>query len=426
MSAPDAIDPTDPRRDYDRAAASAVLARLALGGLFSTPGGPVDAESLGPARTIGHRSAPVTTAPGSHLTTSQLGYLTGYMQPAHPDDVTTATTRIAWDDGDGVPNVAHHGPGGWGAVVPVVAREAVLALWRDLEAHGALAARAAGLEGAERAVLAGTTTDGEPLQILRVGVEAAARVLVQHAYLADPAVHDGPANFARALRDSEIFSVVASTWYWELQASTHRRGMIPVRFEPRGDGLLRYTPAGVALLRAMKDRTIAVAQEVIDHATTVEGLSLAEAVHRYHVELDEVSRQYALLAPGEHPRCLAQAMHDVHGTRVVVLHDVVHAFVETFVRLLDLVTVVEMPEPGPDDRVIVDLVDRTFHVPDMSCAHCTRTVDAVLTGMGLEDVVVDLESKRVVARFPTVDLREEAFEAIRAAGYTVVPPRGER
>ena len=120
------------------------------------------------------------------------------------------------------------------------------------------------------------------------------------------------------------------------------------------------------------------------------------------------------------------------GDRVVFYGDSITdqrlytTFVETFVRLLDVVTVVGLPEPGPDDRVVVDLVDRTFHVPDMSCAHCTRTVGSVLTGMGLPDVVVDLESKRVVAGFPTVDVREEAFEAIRAAGYTVVPPRGER
>lgn len=415
----------DPRRHYDRTAASRVLARLAAGGLFSTPDGPVDAVALGPARTVGHRSAAVVPAPGSHLTPSQLGYL-AWMGPATPDDVTSATTRIGWDDGEGVPNVAHHGPGGWGAVVPVVAREAVLALWRDLDANAALAARAAALTDDERAVLAGTTTDGEPLQILRVGVEAAARVLVQHAYLADPTLHDGPAAFARALRDSEIFSVVASTWYWELQASTHRRGMVPVRLEARPGGLLRHTPASIALLRAMKDRTIAAAHEVMSRATGEEGLSLADAVQRYHVELDEVSRQYALLAPGEHPRCLGQAAHDVDGRRVAPLADVAHAFVETFVRLLDVVTVVGLPEPGPDDRVVVDLVDRTFHVPDMSCAHCTRTVGSVLTGMGLPDVVVDLESKRVVAGFPTVDVREEAFEAIRAAGYTVVPPRGER
>lgn len=426
MTAPDPTTPPDPRESYDRSAASAILARLTRGGLFSTPDGPVDEASLGPVRTVAHRSAAVVPAPGSHLTVSQLGYLTGFMQPARPDDVTAAATRIAWEDGDGVPNVAHHGPGGWGAVVPVVAREAVLALWRDLAANTPLLQRVLALGDAGLAVLAGTTTDADPVQILRVGVEAAARVLVQHAYLADPAVHAGPAAFARALRDGEVFSVVASTWYWELQASTHRRGMVPVRFETRQDGLLRYTPSSVDLLRAMKDRTIAAAHEVVHRATTQEGLSLAEAVHRYHVELDEVSRQYALLAPGEHPRCLGQMAHEVDGARVVALHGVVHAFVETFVRLLDVVSVVEVPEPGPDDRVIVDLVDQTFHVPDMSCAHCTRTVDAVLTGMGLAEVTVDLESKRVVARFTTVDVREQAFEAIRAAGYTVVPPRGER
>jgi len=68
---------------------------------------------------------------------------------------------------------------------------------------------------------------------------------VQHAYLADQTPYRTPTEFARGLRDSGIFAVTGSTWYWELQASTFRRGMIPVSFVTAGDGTIRY-PAEAA------------------------------------------------------------------------------------------------------------------------------------------------------------------------------------
>jgi hypothetical protein len=34
---------------------------------------------------------------------------------------------------------------------------------------------------------------------------------------------------------------------------------------------------------------------------------------------------------------------------------------------------------------------------------------------------IDLETKQVVAAFPTAEIREQSFEAIRGRGYTVVP-----
>jgi len=64
----------------------------------------------------------------------------------------------------------------------------------------------------------------------RIGIEATARTLIQHAYIADQTPYRTPSQFARGMRESGIFGVVASTWYWELQASTFRRGMIPVSF----------------------------------------------------------------------------------------------------------------------------------------------------------------------------------------------------
>jgi len=78
---------------------------------------------------------------------------------------------------------------------------------------------------------------------------------VQHAYLADQTPYRTPAEFARGLRDSGVFAVAGSTWYWELQASTFRRGMIPVSFVTAGDRTVRYPAEVAAMLRAMKNAT---------------------------------------------------------------------------------------------------------------------------------------------------------------------------
>ena len=261
-------DPAYPLVDgYDRTAASRILAGLAFPGLF-LPGG-LDGV-IGAGRCIGYRLTPLVPAPGSHLTAAQQRYLTSFMQPCPEALVTSATQRVTWIDSDGVPNVAHAGPSSLGPVVPIVARETTLALWRALAADGALAARIARLDPAARRVLEATTTDAEPLEILRIGVEATARTLVQHAYIAGQTPYRTPARFARGLRDSAVFAVVSSTWYWELQASTFRRGMIPVSFGPGPDGTVRYTAETVAMLRAMKEATIAQAHAVMTKAVTEE------------------------------------------------------------------------------------------------------------------------------------------------------------
>jgi len=414
-------DPLEsPVEGYDRVGASAVLAELAFPGLFAADGGPVEEVFLGGARRIGYRLTPLAAAPGSHLTPAQQRYLSSFMKPCPADLVISATHRVTWNDSDGIPNVAHAGPSRLGPAVPIVAREATLALWRALAADDALAARVARLGDDARRVLAATTTDQEPGEIFRIGIEATARALIQHACIAGQTPYRGPAEFARGLRDSGIFAVVASTWYWELQASTFRRGMIPVSFAAGPGGTVRYPAEVSAMLRAMKDATIAQAHAVMTRATSQEGLSTWRAVQKYHHELDVIAKQYALLGQGEQPRCLGQMTHTIDGQRFSVQPGVVAAYVETFAALLDLVEITQIP--GAGDEEITDPAERTFHVPDMNCKHCRATISGLLESMGSPVAEIDLVTKRIVAGFPTVSARELAFDAIRDAGYTVVPP----
>jgi len=407
---------------YDRAAASAILARLASPGLFSAGGHGISQEHLGRGRTIRYRMTPVDSGPDSPLSAMRTRYRERFMPPCPLEAITFATHRVVWEDGDAIPNVAHAGPSSLGPVVPIVAREATLALWRALAANRELALAIDGLSDDEDAVLAGTTTDREPMEIFRIGVEAGNRALVQHAYLADQTPYRTPDAFARAMRDSGIFGIVASTWYWELQAATLRRGMIPVSFCATTDGALRYTGESVALLRAMKDRTIATAREVMARATGEEGLTVAEALQKYHYEEDLIARQYALLAPAEQPRCLGQMTNVFDGRRYSVLPAVVDAFVEAFVRLLDLVVLEESGDglDLPLSDSFVGSQTRVFRIPDMNCSHCRMSISGLLTSLDARVVEIDLTTKRVVVDFPSVDVRDQAFGAIRAAGYTVV------
>jgi copper chaperone CopZ len=312
---------------------------------------------------------------------------------------------MVWNDSSGVPCTGHYVEGGLGPVVAIAVRETVLGLWAALAADRGLAGRIAGLGDDDRAVLAATTTDHEPLEIFRIGVEATGRALAQHALLAGQTPYRTAADFARGMRRSGLFAAVAGQWYWELQASTYRRGMIPARLTAAADGLVRYTGQTLDVLRRMKDATIADAHSVMARATGEEGRSVEEAVHRYHDGLDLISRQYALLEPGTRPRCLAQN---------TIVPDVVAIFVDTFSRVLDVVQLTERDDqPTPGDGTL-------FHVPDMSCRHCQTTIRTVLESMDIDVHEVDLVSKRVVAEFRSARNRQRAFDAIRDSGYTVI------
>jgi copper chaperone CopZ len=376
---------------YDRSAAARILARV-LADVDLQPDRrlPVSRWRVEP------ELVPLAPAPESHLTTAQLSYLKTGMSPCPPELVTSATHRVMWHDSDGVVNVAHIGPGGFGPIVPIAARETVLVLRRALAAADGVRAAVEGLAAAELATMAATTTDHDPLQILSVGLETTARALVQHAYLADQTPYRSAGELARGLRDSGLFAVVANTWFWGLQSSTFRRGMIPVALTTLADGTVRYTAESAGMLRAMKDATIASPDP----------------------EDAGLTRQYEPLAVGEQPRCLANMSATFDGRRITLLPGVVDVFVETFVRLLELVEVIG----GPEEEIAMSSpVDEVFEVPDMTCSHCTSTVTKVLQSNGVTVSEIDLDTKKVVAAFPSADVRDRCFDAIRDRGYTVVP-----
>ncbi|MFG1909500.1 heavy-metal-associated domain-containing protein [Kribbella sp. NPDC048928] len=382
MGAPDLVAP-DVRR-YDRVAAAGILARVA--GQFDQASA---VRHFPPAFHVEPELTPLTPAPGSHLTPAQLKYLTSRLQPCEPNQVTSATHRLLWQDTDGTANVAHCGPDG--PLVAVVARETVLVLRRALAADAQVHHRAAALSPDDRAVMAATTTDQDPVEILNVGFETTARALIQHSWLD---TRRTPAELARELRVSGLFTVVANTWFWGLQSETYRRGMIPVALEDRPDGRLAYSATTRMTLRALKDAAIARP----DHDAGV-------------------AHQYEPLAYGEIPRCLANVPTTTTGERSTLLAPLVALFVETYVRLLDVVRVSGNPDPQEEPSV-----SEVFEVPDMTCSHCTNTITGVLESHGATVAGIDLDSKQVTADFASAEAREQAFEAIRDEGYTVVPP----
>ncbi|MGK8524134.1 heavy-metal-associated domain-containing protein [Nocardia asteroides] len=404
---------------YDRRAASRVLADLAQPGLFTAPV-PVPAP-----RRFEFTCTALGSEPGSHLTYSQRLYLERFMRPCRADQVTSATHRIAWTDSDGIPNTGHFRADGLGPEVPIAMRETVLALWHQLDTDPGFAARVAALGPGELAVLAGTTTDHDPRDIFRVGIEAAGRALAQHALLAAQTPYRDAAEFAAGMRDSGIFTAVATRWFWELQASTYRRGMIPVALVAQSDGTVRYTAETVATLRAMKDATITDAHAVMERATTAEGLTVAEAIAKYHDDLDLISRQYALLPADSHPACLAATPHQLDGGHVSILPRLADRFVATFTEIAGRCEVAEVSaelDEATADRAAT-AEDQVFYVPDMTCKHCVRTIGGVLESMDIRVAEIDLDSKRVVAEFRSPRNRARAFEAIRDGGYNPVAQR---
>ncbi|MFI2333400.1 heavy-metal-associated domain-containing protein [Nocardia rhamnosiphila] len=409
---------TDNATRYDRRATARILAELARPGLFA------DQRPVGAVR-FEYTATELRPEPGSHLTFSQRLYLERFMRPCHAEAVTSATHRMTWTDSAGIPNTGFYRADGPGPLVPIATREAVLALWRSIDDNAGLADRIARLDVAALGVLAGTTTDHEPIDIFRVGVESAGRALAQHALIARQTPYRTPSEFARGLRDSGIFTAVATRWFWELQASTYRRGMIPVSLRAEPGGSVRYTAESIATLRAMKDATIADAHRVMDRATTEEGLTVPAAIARYHDDLDLISRQYALLPRGEQPSCPATVVHRDGGANSSVLAEVVHRFVEVFTDFARYCEPVAVPAREDLGTGPATHEDRTFYVPDMTCKHCVRTIGGVLESMDIRVVDIDLDSKRVVAEFRSPRNRVRAFEALRDGGYNPVGERPE-
>src|ERR1700722_19963148 len=99
--------------------------------------------------------------------------------------------------------------------------------------------------------------------------------------------------------------------------------MIPVSFVAGAGALVQYPSEMVRMPRAMKAATIAQARAVMARATGEEGLTVWQAVQKYHHELDLIAKQYALLSDTEQPRCLGQMAHTVNGQRFSVQPGVV-------------------------------------------------------------------------------------------------------
>ncbi|NUR97770.1 MAG: heavy-metal-associated domain-containing protein [Kribbellaceae bacterium] len=128
--------------------------------------------------------------------------------------------------------------------------------------------------------------------------------------------------------------------------------------------------------------------------------------------------QYRTLADGERPRCLAHSPQTVDGRRVNLVAQVADRFVDTFIRLLD---VVELTADGGPTGSESELSTTTFEVPDMTCQHCIGTITKAVAEFGVGPPTFDLETKRVVADFASPAIRDQSFAAIRTHGYTVVP-----
>lgn len=142
------------------------------------------------------------------------------------------------------------------------------------------------------------------------------------------------------------------------------------------------------------------------------------AIHRHHVELDQISRQYALLPAGARPVCLGQRAQQVDGQRVQPLSAVAEALTGAFASAVASVRVAEAPEPASRD-VRFAAGEQEFGVPDMTCRHCRVTITVVFDAQGAELIDVDLHGKVVRARFADAGQRDRVFADLRDSGYTV-------
>jgi copper chaperone len=62
----------------------------------------------------------------------------------------------------------------------------------------------------------------------------------------------------------------------------------------------------------------------------------------------------------------------------------------------------------------------TFDVPEVSCQHCIDAITAETKSAGVEEVQVDLNSKRVYVAFDPVKVTEQQVKAaIEEAGYDI-------
>ncbi len=66
------------------------------------------------------------------------------------------------------------------------------------------------------------------------------------------------------------------------------------------------------------------------------------------------------------------------------------------------------------------MAEQTYRVPDVSCEHCVRAINDELTKLpGVEQVDVDLASKRVTVRHDGSVSDAQLREGIAEAGYDI-------
>lgn len=66
------------------------------------------------------------------------------------------------------------------------------------------------------------------------------------------------------------------------------------------------------------------------------------------------------------------------------------------------------------------MTELTFEVPGVSCDHCVNAITQETRTAGVDDVEVNLASKRVYVAFDPVKVTEEQVkEAIAEAGYDI-------
>ena len=95
----------------------------------------------------------------------------------------------------------------------------------------------------------------------------------------------------------------------------------------------------------------------------------------------------------------------------------------------------EAPEADTRDTAVAsveeavparDLQPISLHVPDMSCALCTRPIEHNLKEMGVHDVKADLETKWVTGRFDPERITPELIKGkVEDLGFRVVEVRTE-
>jgi hypothetical protein len=287
---------------------------------------------------IRYKDEVISVQDSGPLTRQQHEYYQKHMAAQCPVSMlTTATNQITWYDSAGLLNASYYRQGTkiCGPIVPIVAQETLLVLARSLH-NAEFQAQVAQLTPEERRLLAGTTTDKEAEAIFHESIESARKAIVQHALLIDETMYTTPAEFVWGMVQSGIFLAIGANNYWDLQASTAKKGMVYGHFEVK-NGNTRLTHETTTTKRAMKYAKIQQTKEVMYQALQDEGMSVEAALQKYAHEQEQVIEQYVQLPDGEYPYCLGMMPHQLAahpGQKIRALNALAPRFAETFEYLV--------------------------------------------------------------------------------------------